>query len=279
MLDTKNMFGFFNLGEVRLLHLVFAAALLVCGYWISKLVSGHVGKIVEKMLSKHQAMICRRLVFYGAMLLFIVAALQQLGFKLGVLLGAAGVFTVGIGFAAQTSLANLISGLFLLIERPFKIGDTIIAKGFTGVVESIDLLSTRLCTSDNTLVRIPNENVMQAEIVNLSYFPKRSVTLSMGVEYGVEFEKVRSVLLKVAKENSLALSEPKPTVTVADFGPTSINVQFSVWGLTPNYSNLKNSLQESVQAAFEKANINMAFPQMVVRSLPDEKLDTSMKSE
>jgi small-conductance mechanosensitive channel len=273
------MLDFFNLGEVRLLHIVFAIAILVCGYWIAKLTSVRVGIVIEKMLSKHQAMLVRRLMFYGAMLLFLVAALQQLGFKLGVLLGAAGVFTVGIGFAAQTSLANLISGLFLLIERPFKIGDTIIAKGFTGVVESIDLLSTRLCTSENTLVRIPNENVMQAEIVNLSYFPNRSVTLSIGLEYGTNFGKVRTVLLEVAKENSLALSEPKPTVTVADFGASAINIQFSVWGLTSNYSNLKSSLQEAIQTTFEKESISMAFPQMVVRSAPDEKLDTSLKSE
>ncbi len=272
------MLNFFNLGEVKLVHLVFAVAILVCGYWIARLTSGHIGKVVEKMLSKHQAMICRRLMFYGAMLLFTVAALQQLGFKLGVLLGAAGVFTVGIGFAAQTSLANLISGLFLLIERPFKIGDTITAKGFTGVVDSIDLLSTRLCTSDNTLVRIPNENIMQAEIVNLSYFPKRSVTLSMGVEYGVDFEKVRAVLLKVVKDNSFALTDPEPSVTIAGFGTNSINVQVSVWVLTPNYNNLKNSLQESIQTAFEKAGINMAFPQMVIRSVQEEKLDTSAKS-
>lgn len=257
----------FNVTEVKLLQVVFAASIFFCGYWFSKWIGARAAKIIEKMMSKHEALICQRFIFYGAMLLFIIAGLQQLGFKLGVLLGAAGVFTVGMGFAAQTSLANLISGIFLLIERPFKIGDTITAKGFTGVVESIDLLSTRLCTSDNTLVRIPNQNIMQVEIVNLSYFLQRRVDLVLGVEYGVSFEKVQTVLLEVARRNALALQDPEPKVSISDFGASAINVTFSVWGLTINHGKLKDSLQEEVKMAFEKEGINMPFPQMTIHAV------------
>lgn len=250
-------------------HIIFAIFILIGGYWISKWCGKHVSKLAHKHMSKHEGVVFQRLVFYGGMLIFIIAALQQLGFKLGVLLGAAGVFTVGVGFAAQTSLANLISGLFLLIERPFKIGDTIIAKGFTGVVESIDLLSTRLCTLENTLVRIPNENIMQGEIVNLSYFRKRRVDVAFGVAYGTDLEKTRQVLFQVAKENHMVLHEPAPVMTIAEFGSSSIDVIFKVWGMTPHHDELHYALQEAVKIAFEKNGIEMPFPQMTIHSATD----------
>lgn len=276
-----NVFNFLSFTELKLLHFLFAGLILFCGYWLARWTGARVAKLVEKMMSKHESILCQRFIFYGSMLLFVIAALQQLGFKLGVLLGAAGVFTVGMGFAAQTSLANLISGIFLLMERPFKIGDTISAKGFTGVVESIDLISTRLSTVDNTLVRIPNENIMQVEIINLSYFPQRRVDLILGIAYGTSFDKVQTVLLQLAQENVLALQDPEPKVSINNFGPSTIDIKFSVWGLTINYLNLKNSLQEAIKVAFEKEKIDMPFPQMTIHSVVrknDEKLDTSTNS-
>ncbi len=258
-----------SLEELKLLHIVFAAVIFFLGYWFAKLLSKQAAKVVSKHMSKHEGIVCQRLIFYSLMLLFLIAALQQLGFKLGVLLGAAGVFTVGVGFAAQTSLANLISGIFLLIERPFKMGDTITAKGFTGVVESIDLLSTRLCTVDNTLVRIPNENIMQAEIINLSYFPKRRVDLMIGVAYGTNIEKVREILLDVAEKNELAEDEPPPKVIISNFGDSSIDITCMVWGLTIHYTDLRNSLQDGIKNAFEKEGIEMPFPQVVMHSIKE----------
>ncbi len=272
------MFDFLHFNETKLLHLLCAFLLLIGGYWVASWVSGRAAKVIEKILSKHEAAIFQRLIFYGALLLFLIAALQELGFKLGVLLGAAGVFTIGIGFAAQTSVANLISGLFLWFEHPFKIGDTVIVKGFTGVVESIDLLSTRLRTVDNTLVRIPNENIMQVEIVNLSYFSKRRVDLILGVASDVDFETLKTVLLNVARNNAFSVSDPEPKVIISDFGASTLNIKFSVWGTTIHYSDLKNTLQEEIKVAFKKANIDMPFPQMTIHSAKEEKLDTASNS-
>lgn len=257
------------------IHIVFAALILLLGYWFSKWLSGRVGRIVTAYLSNHEGLVCQRLIFYGAMLLFLITGLQQLGFKLGVLLGAAGVFTVGIGFAAQTSLANVISGLFLLIEHPFKIGNTITVKGYTGIVESIDLLSTRLRTADNTLVRIPNQNIMQAEIINLNYFPKRRVDLVFGVAYGTNVEKVRKILMQLATDNVLTLQDPEPQVSISDFGASSLSITFTVWGSTGDYSNLKSTLQESIKIAFEKEGIELPFPQMTVHYSSQKQHETT----
>lgn len=256
----------FDFNELKLLHILFAILIMLLGYWFAKGISIRIGKVVGKHMSKHEGVICRRLFFYLLILIFLVAALQQLGFKLGVLLGAAGVFTVGIGFAAQTSLGNLISGLFLLVERPFKIGDTITAKGYTGVVESIDFLSTRLCTNDGTLVRIPNENIMQVEIINLSYFPHRRVDTLIGVAYSTDIEKARKILFQIVEEEPLALTQPSPQVAISNFGQSAINITFSVWGNSADYSNLQNALLDRVKVAFQKEGIDMPFPQMTVHA-------------
>lgn len=253
----------------KLLPILFALMIMFLGYWIAKGISSRVALIVKKHMSKHESVICQRLIFYGLMLIFLIAALQQLGFKLGVLLGAAGVFTVGVGFAAQTSLANLISGLFLLMERPFKIGDTITAKGYTGVVDSIDLLSTRLCTSDGTLVRIPNENIMQAEIINLSYFPKRRIDIPMSVDYKTDIDKAKAVLFKLVKDEPLALPEPPPQLVISTFGSSAINLIFEVWVTPANYSNVKNDLQNAIKVAFYREEINMSFPQVMLHSVTE----------
>lgn len=260
-----NLFSSLHRTEAE--HIFFAMAIIVGGYWVSRWSGKHVSKLAHKHMSRHEGVVFQRFVFYGGMLTFIIAAMEQLGFKLGVLLGAAGVFTVGVGFAAQTSLANLISGLFLLLERPFKIGDTITAKGFTGVVDTIDLLSTRLCTSDNTLVRIPNENIMQAEIINLSYFRKRRVDLTIGVAYGTDIEKARKILLQLVKETHLAITDPEPKMIISDFGASAINIVLKVWAMTPHHDDLKYALQEAIKVAFEKEGIEMPFPQMTIHSV------------
>ncbi|MFN9975907.1 MAG: mechanosensitive ion channel family protein, partial [Phycisphaerae bacterium] len=110
-------------------------------------------------------------------------ALDSLGFDLKVLLGAAGILTVAVGFAAQTSASNLISGLFLMFERPFVVGNSIVIGDLRGEVVAIDMLSTKIRTFTNMMVRIPNETLVKSNIVNLSYFPIRRVDLEVGVAY------------------------------------------------------------------------------------------------
>ena len=118
--------------------------------------------------------------------MFCVSALRELGFKLSVLLGAAGVLTVAVGFASQTSASNIISGLFLLGERPFSVGDVIRVGSTTGEVLSIDLLSAKLRTFENLFVRIPNETLIKSEVTNLSRLPVRRLDLKIGIAYKEE---------------------------------------------------------------------------------------------
>lgn len=207
-----------------------------------------------------RAMILRRVAFYGIAGLFAASALTELGFEISVLLGAAGILTVAIGFASQTSASNVISGLFLLGERPFAVGDIIRVGGTTGEVLSIDLLSVKLRTFDNLFVRIPNETMIKSEVTNLRRFPIRRVDLQVGVAYKEDLREVREVLMDVADRNPLCLEEPQPLIIFQGYGDSAINHQFSVWATTDNFLALRNSIPLEIKEAFDEHGIEIPFP-------------------
>jgi small-conductance mechanosensitive channel len=245
----------------KTLTLVRAVVLVLVGFLAAKLLSRASGRLGEKRLARQQVMLLRRGVFYVVFLLFVVAAFHELGFNLGVLLGAAGVLSVAIGFASQTSASNLISGLFLIAEQPFGIGDVIQTGGTTGEVLSIDLLSVKLRTFDNQFVRIPNETLIKSEVRTLTKFPIRRVDLQIGVAYKEDIEKVREVLFDLADKNPLCLEEPKPGFIFQGFGDSAVTMQFSPWATRENFLELKNSLQLEIKQRFDAEGIEIPFPQ------------------
>lgn len=207
-----------------------------------------------------RTMILRRVTFYVVAGLFAASALMELGFDLGVLLGAAGILTVALGFASQTSASNVISGLFLLGERPFSVGDVIRVAGTTGEVLSVDLLSVKLRTFDNLFVRIPNETMIKSEVTNLRRFPIRRLDLQVGVAYKEDLRRVREILMDVADRHPLCLEEPAPIIIFQGYGDSSINHQFSVWAATDNYLELRNSIPLDIKEAFDDKGIEIPFP-------------------
>lgn len=245
-------------------HLLKATIMLLAGFIVAGLASRAAGRFLSKNFSQHHVVLFRRLLYWLVLALFIASALKQLGFSLSVLLGAAGVLSVALGFASQTSASNLISGLFLIGEQPFRLGDTIKVGNTTGEVLSIDLLSVKLRTFDNLFVRIPNESLIKSEVTNLTRFPIRRFDLLLGVAYKEKISLVRDVLMAVADKNPLCLDEPAPIFVFVGFGDSALNIQFSVWGKRENFRDLRNSLQEEIKQAFDSAGIEIPFPQRTV---------------
>lgn len=255
---------FFNLDYFLqsdyLLKAVRAIVILVGGYAVAKLAAKAVGRLLKKHASAHQQILFQRALFYPLLIFFLITALNELGFDLSVLLGAAGILSVAIGFASQTSASNLISGLFLLGERPFGVGDIIRVGSTTGEVLSIDLLSAKLRTFDNLYVRIPNETMLKSEVTTLTRFPIRRLDLQIGVAYKENIEKVRDVLFAVADKNPLSLEDPKPLFIFQGFGDSALNIQFSLWTKRENFLDLKNSIQYEIKLAFDANQIEIPFP-------------------
>lgn len=241
-----------------------ATILLVGGFVLSRFAGTAAGRLLRHRFGPQRVVLARRLITYGLLALFTVSALREAGFDLTVLLGAAGVLTVALGFASQTSVSNLISGLFLIGERAFEIGESVTIGDVTGEVLSVDWMSVKLRTFDNLLVRLPNEAVLKSRITNLSRFPIRRLDQLVTVAYGTDMTRVRAVLDRVAAKNPLCLDEPKPLLHHKGFGDSAVQLQFSVWFLTANHLELRNQLPNEIADAFVAAGIDIPFPQRTV---------------
>lgn len=248
------------LGNETVAMVLRAMILLALGLLLASLATRLVSRIAGRRLSVHHLQLSRRLVYYGVLALFIASALRELGFSLAVLMGAAGVLTVAIGFASQTSASNLISGLFLIGERPFAVGDIIRVGSTTGEVLSIDALSVKLRTFDNLFVRIPNETLIKSEVTTLTRFPIRRLDLALGVAYKEDINRVRDVLFAVAETNPVCLDEPPPLFIFLGFGDSALDIQFSVWAKRENFLALRNTITAEIKGAFDTAEIEIPFP-------------------
>lgn len=255
--------NFFNstIGQVQTGHLANIAAAIVIifvGLFLARRASSALTRVPN--LDFQQKLLIKKFSYYAFAIIVVAAALNQLGFDLKVILGAAGVLTVAVGFAAQTSASNLISGLFLMIDRPFKIGDAIEVDTVKGEVLSVDLLSTKVRTFDNRLVRVPNETMIKSNITNLTHFPIRRVDMKFGVGYDESIMKVRDILIDISSRNPLVLDEPNPVFIFEGFGASSQDIFFAVWTLRDNYLDVKNSMLAEIKARFDREGIEIPFP-------------------
>lgn len=222
--------------------------------------AGMTGRTLDRLLEREdidaqRAMLLKRAVTYT---LYVVAALlviRELGVDLRVLLGAAGVLSVAIGFASQTSASNLISGLFLIAERPFAVGDTVTIGTTTGVVLSIDLLSIKIRTFDNLLVRVPNESVLKTEVTNLTRFPIRRYDLYLTVALDADLALCERTLLALADAHPECLTEPKAQVFVEAFTDSGVKLRFSAWAAKDRYLSVRKALPVLSKVELERAGV------------------------
>jgi small-conductance mechanosensitive channel len=205
-------------------------------------------------------MLIYKVIWYGGLSILIITVMRELNFKLTALVGAAGIASVAIGFAAQTSLSNLISGLFLLAEKPFQIGDVLRVGTTVGTVTSIDMLSCKLRTFDNKFVRIPNEHLVKSEFTNNSRYAIRRYDINIGVAYKEDLARVMNVLKDVADKNPLCLDEPEPLVAFTGYGDSSLNLLLGVWFARENYVAIRNSINHEIKTRFDQEGIEIPFP-------------------
>ena len=279
---TQSLTGIFtNINTDRITELLVAIVLCLIGFLIARFVSNTFIRTIGARFNAHQSQIWRRGIFYTIFLFFIIASLKEAGFQLSVFLGAAGILTVALGFASQTSASNLISGIFLIGEGSFEIGDTIqitLIRGHTieGEVISIDLLSVKLLTQDNIYVRLPNEQLIRAPVHNLSKFPIRRIPITLAINFHEDIIKVREVLLDVASKYHLVLTDPKPAVTVTAFRESSIELLFAVWCQNSNFLQVRDEMQERIRNGFLANQIEIPVPKM---GFVDHPLSTSKNDD
>ena len=241
--------------------LVKIALIIFIGFPLVKLISFRVGKTVGKRKNSLQTeMLVRKTIYYLGLAAIIISMLNMFGFSVSVLLGAMGIFGFAIGFASQTSVSNIISGIFLITEKPIEIGDAVQIGNTVGTVLSVDLLSVKLRTFDNRFVRIPNESILKTEMVNISKFPIRRLDLDIGVAYKEDIRKVIAVLKDIATKNPYCLEEPEPVIFLNNFGDSSIDIRYALWFEKKDLINLRSSIMLSIKERFDAEGIEIPFP-------------------
>lgn len=253
---------YFNTETVdKFIRIVF---ILVAGVGSIHLVSYLVLRSLRKQLSRQRMMLVSRTIIYTGYIGLVLIVTRELNYDLTALFGAVGVMGIVIGVASQTSIGNIISGLFLVGEKSFEIGDVVRVGDKTGTVYSIDLLSIKIKTFDNLLIRIPNQTVISSELVNVTRFPIRRLDFQIGVAYREDLRKVKTVLENVARNNPLCLEEPEPVIIFQTFGDSSINITFGVWFEKTNYLAVKNSVFIEIKEAFDREGIEIPFPHVSI---------------
>jgi small-conductance mechanosensitive channel len=254
--------NYFNAGTVdKFIRILF---ILVAGIGSIHLITFMLGRSLRNQLSRQRMMLITRTIVYTGYIGLILIVMRELNYDLTALFGAAGVVGIVIGVASQTSIGNIISGLFLVSEKSFELGDVVRIGDKTGTVYSIDLLSIKVKTYDNLLIRIPNQSVISTELINVTKFPIRRLDFQIGVAYKEDLRKVKSVLEDVARNNPLCLEEPEPVIIFQSFGDSSIDITFAVWFEKANYLAVKNSVFIEIKEAFDREGIEMPFPHVSV---------------
>ena len=246
----------------KILGIVILALIL---WFIYKLVVKGIRKAKIPKFDTHKKEILIRFIKYLIYTIIVIQVLGLLGINFSALWGAAGIAGVAIGFAAQTSVSNLISGLFVITEGSLKLGDLIEVDGIKGFVDSINLLSVRVHTTDNQMVRIPNSTIIDSNLKNISYHKTRRLVIGISVSYDTDMKKALEVLMTAPSLCPTVLSDPEPGAWYTGFGDSGINMELAVWFHEENFRQTKNDVFIAIKKVFDDASIEIPFNMLDVR--------------
>lgn len=191
-------------------------------------------------------------------------ALQVNNVNLSSLAVIAGAVGVGVGFGLQNIINNFVSGLIILAERPITIGDRIEVGSVAGQVTRISLRSTTVVTNDNISIIVPNSEFTSHAVTNWSHGdPRVRIRLPLGVAYGTDTQKLREVMLAVAREHPSVLTEPKPELFFSGFGDSSLNFELAVWTshMSSKPRRFRSELYYAMEQKLREHKIEIPFPQ------------------
>ena len=245
--------------RLNMMDIAGAVAVLVIGLLLAKLVSGWVERAIARShrFEPTVANFLSSVVKYALWALVLVTVLAQFGVETTSILAALGGMALAVGLALQGTLSNVASGVMILVQKPFKVGEAISAGSVTGTVQQIGLFTTELKQFDGLFVMVPNSELWNKAIVNFHRHPVRRFELVVGIAYGDSMEQARSELLSLAAADDRVLSDPEPAAFVASLDDSSVGIGLRVWCSTGDYLALGWDLTERVKAHFDDVGISI----------------------
>lgn len=239
---------------------VLAIITLVVGLWlINRLVAVLDRKLGEKDPTLNK-FICG-LVGITLKILLLISVASMIGIATTSFIAMLAAAGLAVGLALQGSLANFAGGVLILIFKPFRVGDVIEAQGFVGTVMEIQILYTIINTFDNRRIIIPNGNLSNSSLTNMSAYENRRCDMSFGIGYSDDIDKAKAICRRLVEEDERALAEPEPLIVVGALGESSVDLTVRVWTRAADLWPFYWDMQERVKKAFDAEGISIPFPQ------------------
>ncbi len=251
-------------GSVTVFDLLMVAVILMIAVFISKGITIYLRRFLKEKMRKEHLDIMIKVIYYSVIFIALLTALPIIGVRISGLLVAGGIAGLAIGFASQSIIGNLISGIFLMIERPIKIGNAVNIDGTAGIVEDIRIISTTLRNFDGLYVRVPNQKVFTSSITNFVANVARRFEYVIGIRYSDDADKALGIIKNLIESHPLTLKNPAPQVFVDNLGESSVNIIVRIWAPVTEWFGVKTELLWKFKKALEEEGIAIPFPQRVV---------------
>ena len=252
---------------LTLLSLFIGGIIMAVGLIVARTVKLLFIKYYAPRLPQDTAKNLGKLLYFGILILSFLVFTSSTGVDLSGLLVAGGIFGIVIGFATQSVVSNLISGIFLMIEKPVKQGDSIEIPGqeITGTLLDISTFSVRIRRFDGTIIRVPNESFFTSNIRSLTSTPVRRSEVVVGIAYKEDIDGAISVIEKEIRNTMpFVLLVPKPEFRIAQLADSSVNIEILVWHPREDWGEVAPKLLKVTKRALDHAGIEIPFPQRVI---------------
>lgn len=253
--------GHYISSESPLLRFILVVVTIVAAVFISKIVTIYFRRNLKEKISKDHLDIILKVVSYSIILIALFFLLPALNVQPSSILVAGGVVGFVIGFASQSIVGNLISGLFLMIERPIKVGNQVDINGNSGTVEDISLISTIIRTYEGLFVRIPNQSVFTNNITNYVANVARRFEYVVGIRYSDDADKAITIIKDLILKHPFTLKNPAASVFVDTLGDNAVNIIVRIWAPSTEWYGVRTELLWIIKKTLEENGIEIAFPQ------------------
>ena len=244
------------------LKLLAASLIFLVGMWLARRLSAGLERVLGRAhVDSTLSGFLRRISYAVMLVLVIITALSAIGVpttSMFALLGAAG---LAVGLALKDSLSNIASGVMLIVLRPFRVGDHVVAAGQEGVVMEVRVFQTRLRAFDQRVIILPNSEITTAPIINYSALPTRRMEIMVGVGYDDDLKRAREILLRLARENPGILDDPAPFVQVSALGESSVNLKLFAYATNADFGDAQSQLIETVRNELIGNGLSIPYPQ------------------
>ncbi|HII81659.1 MAG TPA: mechanosensitive ion channel family protein [Methanosarcina sp.] len=261
-----------SLGPVTCGNLIKFVLILSLSIILLRVLTIYLRRVLKDRVSKDVGEPILKLLYYGTLVVVFISILPLIGIDPSGLMLAGGVAGIVIGFASQNIVGNLVSGCFLMFERPIKIGDQVEVNGIAGYVTDIRIISTLIRTYDGLLVRIPNQQVFTTNITNIVGHPVRRFEYTIRIRYSDDASAAIWLIKDLIDQEPFALRNPTPSVFVNDLGESSVNITVRIWAPVSEWFGLKTRLLWNIKKTLEENGIEIPYPQRVlhIKSEPEK---------